>query len=76
MTDLLPAVLASTSALSGGVRLLLMIPLCLSVAIVYKTTRCEDLSRLPREVGALLVTIVLGMAGVGIGLWVLFQWMV
>jgi hypothetical protein len=58
--------------LSGGQRLVLMLPLCLSIAIVYKTTRCDDLRQVPLAALALWVTIVIGMAAVGVGLWAAF----
>ena len=76
MTALLPLFLATSSTFHGGLRLLMMLPLCLSIAIVYKTTRCDDVRELPKAVAGLLITIVLGMAAVGVGLWLLFQIMV
>ncbi len=76
MSDVLPQFLANSTVLSGGLRLVMMLPLCLSIAIVYKATRCEDLRELPVAVGGLLVSIVLGMAAVGLGLWLMFQIMV
>jgi hypothetical protein len=53
-----------------------MLPLCLSIAIVYKTTRCERLRDVPAAVGVLWVTITLGMAAVGVGLWAVFSFFV
>jgi len=40
---------------------LLLLPLCLAVAIVYKGVRCRDVSRIPREATELFITIVAGM---------------
>jgi hypothetical protein len=40
---------------------LLLLPLCLAVAIVYKSVRCRTMSTVPREATGLFVTIVLGM---------------
>ena len=57
-------------ALTGVGKLLLMFPLCLSIAIVYKATRCERLQELPRAVLSLWITIVVGMFSVGAGLWI------
>ena len=57
-------------------RLLLILPLCLSIAIVYKTTRCENLREVPVAALALWGTIVVGMYAVGVGLWVFFRIMV
>lgn len=66
------ALFTTSATLSGMQRLLLMLPLCLSVAVVYKTTRLRDLAQLPLAVLLLWVTMVLGMCGVGAGLWLLF----
>ena len=57
-------------------RLLLILPLCLSIAIVYKTTRCENLREVPVAALVLWGTIVVGMYAVGVGLWLLFRVMV
>ena len=62
--------------LSGLDHQLLMLPLCLSIAVVYKTTRCENLRDVPVAALILWGTIVIGMYGVGIGLWALFSIMV
>jgi len=59
--------------MTGSQRLLLMLPLCLSIAIVYKMTRCEDPRRAPLAALLLWGTIVVGMFAVGVGLWALFS---
>ena len=76
MTTALLAMFTTAVPLGGSQRLLLMLPLCLSVAVVYKTTRLSNLRELPVAVGLLWGTIVLGMCGVGVGLWLLFSFMV
>ena len=53
-------------------RQMLMLPLCLSIAIVYKTMRCENLREVPLAALILRGTLVLGMYAVGVGLWALF----
>lgn len=40
---------------------LLALPLCLGVAVVYKTTKCHDASEVPKESGILFLWIVLGL---------------
>lgn len=40
---------------------LLILPLSLGVAVVYKSVRCRDMSSVLREATGLFVTIVLGM---------------
>jgi len=58
--------------LSGRQRLLFMLPLCLSIAVVYKVTRTANLRDVPMASLTLWVTIVLGMFAVGVGLWAVF----
>ena len=62
--------------LSGPQRLLMMLPLCLSIAVVYKTIRLSDLRELAREVLVLWISIIVGMCAVGLGAWILFRIMV
>ncbi|RME41613.1 MAG: hypothetical protein D6788_00820 [Planctomycetota bacterium] len=62
--------------MTGGQRLAMMVPLCLSVAVVYKTTRCENLREVPVAALVLCVTILFGMYAVGLGLFLLFKIMV
>jgi len=77
MTDsILASLFTSAMNISGGQRFLLMLPLCLSVAIVYKTTRCESLREVPVAALVLWVTILLGMYTVGFGLWAIFKLLV
>lgn len=76
MTDMFIAAFTTAIELSGPQRLFMMFPLCLSVAIVYKTTRCASLKEVPASALLLWVTIVLSMLGVGVGLWLLFSIMV
>jgi hypothetical protein len=59
--------------LSRFPRFLLMLPLCLSVAVIYKSTRMENMREVPTSAAILWVTIVLGMAAVGVGLWAVFS---
>ena len=54
-------------------RALLMLPLSLSIAVVYKTTRCNTLREIPGAVLALWLTIVIGMYAVGIAAWLVFM---
>ncbi len=76
MISALAGLFTTAVELTGIQRLLLMLPLCLSIAIIYKTTRCENLREVPVAALALWITIVLGMYAVGLGLWVAFEIMV
>ncbi len=76
MIGALAGLFTTAVQLTGIQRSLLMLPLCLSIAIVYKTTRCDKLGDIPVATLILWITIVLGMYAVGLGLWVAFQIMV
>ena len=75
MTAIL-ALFTSSAQLSGMQRLMLMLPLCFSVAVIYKTTRLEDMRDVPAAALVLWVTIVLSMCAVGVGLWAIYSIMV
>ena len=47
----------------------LVLPLCVSVAVVYKTIRVKDIRQMPMEAGVLLVYMVVGLAALGGALW-------
>lgn len=57
--------------LTGWQQLFLLLPLCLSVSIVYKLTKLEDLREVPVASVVTWATIVAGMFGVGFGLYLL-----
>ena len=73
MTAILCALFTTAIPLHGGQRFLLMLPLCLSIAVVYKTLRCDDLRAVPVAALVLWGTIVAGLCAVGAGLWLLFM---
>ncbi len=72
MSDAILGAFTTAMTLGGKERLLLMLPLCLSIAVVYKTTRLENLREVPTAALLLWATIILGMSAVGFGLWALF----
>ena len=47
----------------------MILPLCLTVAIVYKTIRTDDLAKLPRQVAGLMAYMAGGLALLGAALW-------
>jgi len=73
MTGILAALFITGVDVTGPWRQMLMFPLCLSIAVVYKTTRCENVRRVPVAALVLWITIVIGMYAVGVGLWALFS---
>lgn len=76
MSAALAGLFTASIQLTGTQRFLLMLPLCLSIAVVYKTTRCDNLRDVPVAALILWVTIVVGMYVVGFGMWAAFGIMV
>jgi len=60
--------------MSSATVLWLVLPLCASVAMVYKTVRTKDVRRLPWEVLWLFVYMVVGLIVLGVGLWLLMKY--
>lgn len=60
--------------ISHGVVLWLIIPLCLSVAVIYKTVRTDNLRRLPMEILVLMGYMTGGLVALG-GALVLMQYL-
>ncbi len=59
--------------INGIWRMLLLLPLAFSVAVVYKTTRCPTTREIPVAVIALWLTIGIGMFAVGLIAWLVFM---
>ena len=49
----------------------LVVPLCASVAIIYKTLRTYNLSRLPLEILGLMGYMIGGLIAMGFVLWII-----
>ena len=62
--------------LPAGRRAFLILPLCLSIAVVYKTLRVSDVRKVPLASIVLWITIVVAMYAVGVGLWAVFSLLV
>ena len=71
MTAALAGLFTTPVTLTGLGHALLLVPLSLAIAVVYKTVRCENLREIPLASLVLCITIVGGMYAVGIGLWLL-----
>ena len=52
----------------------LLPPLCLFVAIIYKTVRMHRLRRLPMEVVALVIYMLGGLVALGLALWLVHEY--
>jgi hypothetical protein len=53
---------------------LMLLPLCLAISVVYKTTKSVSLREIPAASLVSWVTIVIGMYAVGAALLLLFSW--
>jgi TRAP-type C4-dicarboxylate transport system permease large subunit len=53
---------------------LLVLPLVVAVAVVYKTIRLDDLLKVPRESLRLTGQVLMYMALAMVALWVLMRW--
>lgn len=73
MTDILAMLLVHPLELTRLEQMLLLLPLCLSIAIVYKTTKLSDLRQLPRAALVSWITIVVGMYAVGVCLLIIYE---
>ena len=60
-------------SLVGWQRMALLLPLCLAVSVVYKTTKCEHVREVPLASAVLWATIVIGMYVVGVGLFLAYN---
>ncbi len=72
MSDYLPNLFIQPVHITGIGRLLMLIPLALSISIVYKTIRCDRLSAVPVASLSLCFMIVTGMMLIGFFLMILF----
>lgn len=51
----------------------LIVPLCVAVAVVYKTVRVRHLSQLPLQILMLLIYMFVGLTALGAGLWAMWE---
>ena len=59
-------------ALLGWQRALMLLPICLSISVVYKAIKCPEVNEIPLASLGLWVTIVVGMWAVAFVLWLLY----
>ncbi len=69
---LLATIFLNPMSIAGWHRMLLLLPLAMSISLVYKTTKCDNLREVLPATLALWITIIIGMYAVGIALWALF----
>jgi hypothetical protein len=57
--------------LSSATVVYLVLPLCLAVAIAYKTIRAQQLRRLPLEIVITVAYVGTGLLALAVGLWLI-----
>lgn len=72
MSSLL-AIFLTPVSLTRPAQLLMLLPLCLAVSLVYKTTKCENVREIPWATLVSWVTIVIGMFAVGVVLLIAYE---
>lgn len=70
---LLATLFVDPVSIKPGLRLLMLLPLALSISLVYKGIRVASVRDMFWNVPKLWITIVLGMFGVGLALWIAFK---
>jgi len=73
---LLATILIQPVTLGRWQQMLLLLPLCLAVSIVYKTTKCANVRDIPVAAIVSWITIVIGMYAVGGVLLLIYHWSV
>jgi hypothetical protein len=76
MIDVLATLFLNPVTLGRWQSMVLLLPLCLAVSIVYKTTKCGQVRDIPLASVVSWITIVVGMYAVGIALLLLYEVMV
>jgi hypothetical protein len=67
--ELLGTLFVHPLTLAGWHRAAMLLPLCLSISLVYKSIKCERLRDVPQASLVLWVTVIVGMYVVGLAMW-------
>lgn len=73
MSEMLSSLFIQPISITGSGRLAMLIPLTLSISVVYKTMRCERLTSIPMASIVLCIMILACMGLIGVVLLVIFQ---
>jgi len=73
MIDVLATLFINPITFGRWQSILLLLPLCLAISVVYKTIKCDNIREIPLASVVSWVTIVVGMYAVGIALFVLYE---
>jgi hypothetical protein len=60
--------------LPSSMVLYLLIPICASVALVYKAVRVIDIRHFWKEVALLMIYMIGGLTALGVGLWAIQEY--
>ena len=52
---------------------LLPLPLCAGLALVYKSIKCDDMRRVPREAAVIFLMIIGGLIAAALAFWVMVK---
>jgi hypothetical protein len=55
--------------------IILMLPLCLAVSVVYKSMKCRHMSQVPWEASVIFVWIIGGFTAAAAALYLLVKWL-
>lgn len=73
LTHLLSQIFIEPVVFRGVGRLLMLVPLALSISVTYKTLHCARLADVPLASLRLWLTILVGMMSIGAGLLIVFR---
>lgn len=73
MNSILLALFTMPMTITGIGRLLMLLPLTLTISVVYKTLHCRRPASIPRAALTLWLTIVAAMMSIGLVLLVVFR---
>ena len=74
MMEMLGTLFINPIVLGRWQQMLLLLPLCLCISVVYKTTKCKNVREIPLAAAVSWITIVIGMYVVGVVLLLLYEW--
>ncbi len=75
MAEFFHALLFKPISITGIGRLAMLVPLALSVSIVYKTIRCDRLRSIPVASVMMCAAVVFFMMLIGVILLLVFRWL-
>lgn len=73
MTNMLATLFINPMMFSRHTGLLLLLPLCLAISVVYKTIKIEDLRKVPAAVVASWLTVIFGMFALCLAVYLLYN---